>query len=138
MERDIKEKIMLKTPLGDIIIKRNGKEIDFVAEWKEVDQSMQLPGMTAQSYQIDVDFEEGDDVACLLNKNPHVQQGDSAMGICACKMFFSDLSFLTIGCMEEINGCPFDGNSVSNGIAYNNLKKGEVPKVVFAISWIER
>lgn len=129
---------MIKTPLGDIIIKRNGQEIEYLAEKKDVDSSMQLPGMTAQSYQIDVDFEEGDSVVCLLDKKPHVQQGDSAMGICACKMFFSDVAFLTIGCMETLNDCPFDGNSVLNGIAYNNLKKGEVPKVVFAISWIER
>ena len=129
---------MLKTPLGDIIIKRNGEEIEFVAEKKEVDPTMQLPGMTAQSYQIDVDFEEGDSVVCLLNKKPHVQQGDSSMGICACKMFFSDISFLTIGCMDEMNECPFDGATYENGIAYNNLKQGEISKVVFAISWIER
>lgn len=129
---------MLKTPLGDIIIKRNGEEIEFVAVKKDVDPTMQLPGMTAQSYQIDVDFKDGDSVYCVVQTTEKLEQGDTTMGLCACKVIYTGELFLTIGCMETFNDCRCISDWIPYGIGYSDLKKGDIDKVTFAVSWVEK
>lgn len=129
---------MLQTPLGNIIIKRNGQEVDYLAEKKNLDSALQMTGMTAQSYQIDVDFEEGDSVYCVVQTAEKLEQNDTTMGLCACKVIYTGELFLTIGCMETFNDCSCINDWIPYGIGYSDLKKGDIDKVTFAVSWVEK
>ena len=128
---------MLKTPLGNIVIIKNGKEVDYLAEKQNVDSAMQITGLAAQSYQIDVDFEDGDSVFCVVQTDQKLEQGDTAMGLCACKVVYKGQLFLTIGCMETFNDCRCINDWALYGIGYSDLKTGEVNKVSFAVSWVD-
>ena len=127
---------MLTTPLGDIIIKRNGRKIEFDALKQDFDPATQLTGISAQSYQIDVEFQDGDSISCALDSKAQLQQSTSVMGLCECKILFDGVSFLTIGCMEEINNCKCQSDGEEYEIGYHNLKKADIEKVSFAISWV--
>lgn len=127
---------MLETPLGKIIITKNGKVLGYEAKKHELDISVVKDNPIAGCYRIYIDYEENDTISCELLPNSKLTKGNSGGENYSCKVFQKDCLELTIGTFDEINNCTCVCDFLENGIVFENLTKGKIKQLVFGISWV--
>ena len=127
---------MLETPLGKIIIAKNGKALEYEAKKHEADIAVIKDNPIAGCYRIYIDYEENDAISCELLSNFELTKGNSGGENYSCKVFQKDCLELTIGSFDEINDSTCVCDFTENGIVFEKLTKGKTNQLVFGVSWV--
>lgn len=127
---------MLVTPLGKIKIKKNGKEIEYIAKEYECNLPIVREKPLGGCYRISVDFEENDTIICEIEATTEIKRGNSGGDNYACKVFQKGSVELTIGTFDEVNECTSVCDYLGNGLIFENLTLGKTNQIIFGISWV--
>lgn len=128
------EKIMLKTPLGQIKISVNNKEVDCFAAKYNCDIKPIKDNPIAGCYRLLVACEKNDMIKCELIPSTTVEINDSGSETCAFKLFTKNNIQVAIGSFDVVNNCVCD--FIENGLVFENLQGNETDKIVFGVAWV--
>ena len=126
---------MLITPLGKIVIIKNGIEINYTPIKFKPDLNALKDKPFNDIYRITVQIQPHDTISCKLVPNEVLESYVASGEDLACIIITKDKTELAIGGLDEIYN--FECSYLKFGLMYENIESSVQKKeVVFGISWV--
>ena len=134
---------MLNTPLGNILVSKDGKLIDY--NYKKINLDKNCEELDGR-YVIEINFEpDGNEhiIKCFIEDYiSNIDDGINSGERLELYTFNNDNYELSIG-MEAIigiglNDYDYDAEYYNDGVSYNILNKTKTKKYVFGVAWINK